>query len=181
MSDNIPFHESGGQFNREGASDNCLYNDHNLCRSTRCGCSCHRETRMAAATDTNRNHHLSSQNNAVGSIQTGLDKYCPKCKVKAPSEQFYCKVDGTQLSSLRCPECQTPGEEVDNYCGHCGSLMKLTDIQLEAAATGPVVNGISEDLVESPVTTADNMDAEEAMRVAIGETKKAKVNKRMFK
>ncbi len=109
----------------------------------------------------------------------GLDKYCPLCHKKAPSDQFYCKVDGTKLSSLRCPECGTPGDQEDSFCGHCGCSMKVTDRQLEAAATGI---GIAEVPMES------SMQAEDSMREALLKRQpsltaslKSKVSNRMFK
>lgn len=105
----------------------------------------------------------------TGPIQTGLDKYCPKCKLKASSDQNFCKKDGTKLSSLRCPECGTPGDQDDNFCGYCGCSMKVTDRQLEAAATGQPVDNIESRVAvssqESPV------DAEAAMRAALAKTK----------
>src|SRR3979490_426155 len=100
----VPFHESGQQ-EVYGVSEDCRFNDHLMCRSPRCGCSCHRQ-----AVDTSPRGDRNSSVHVAGPVQTGLDKYCPVCKDKCPSDQFYCRKDGTKLSSLRCPECNTPGD-----------------------------------------------------------------------
>lgn len=163
MSTNVPFHDSQAVY---GVSEDCKFNDHTMCRSTRCGCSCHRQSRVEE--DHNGINRVVASQAGTGSIQTGLDKYCPKCKVKASSEQNFCKVDGSRLSSLRCPECGTPGDAEDNYCGYCGCSMKVSDRQLEAAATGQPVepeSRIAVDSQESPV------DAEAAMRAALSKSK----------
>ena len=171
--ENVPIHESQAVY---GVSESCKFNDHYpICMSPRCGCSCHRQSRVEADND-GVNRVVASQNRPT-SIQTGLDKYCPICKGKAPFDQFYCKKDGSKLSSLRCPECQTPGEQDDNYCGHCGCSMKVTDRELEAAATGQQVEDI-------PVTG----DPEAAMREAMAaydnkvkDSNPSKISDRMFK
>lgn len=156
-----PFHEQGVQ-QVYGIDEMCIYNDHQLCRNPRCGCSCHKEVRNGSPTS----NSVRVNGSIVGAIQTGLDKYCPTCHKKAPSDHFYCKIDGAKLSSLRCPECGTPGEEVDNFCCHCGCPMKAEDREMEAAATGMTVNRLTVDSAEIP---AGDIDAEAAMRVAMGE------------
>lgn len=160
----VPFHETSNQ-GVFGVSEDCRYNDHTLCRSPRCGCSCHRQARVEA--DHNGVERVVATQERPGPIQTGLDKYCPKCKLKAASDQNFCKKDGTKLSSLRCPECGTPGDQEDNYCGYCGCSMKVSDRQLEAAATGqPIVESrVAVSSQESPV------DAEAAMRAALSKSK----------
>src|SRR6267142_1278957 len=169
MSTNIPFHETGAQ-QSYGISPDCLYNDHPMCRSPRCGCSCHKQAVTREA--------------ITSPIQTGMDKYCPKCKVKAPSEQNFCRVDGAKLSSLRCPECGTPGDQTDNYCGYCGCSMKVDDKKLEDAAMD-----IDAALTDDEIFVTD--DPEAAMRAALdaAATNKSslspanpsKVSPRMFK
>lgn len=185
MSDSqIPFHETGQQ-QVYGVSSDCLYNDHPMCRSPRCGCSCHRQKRVAedrAGVDSRM-----ADKSSTG-VATGLDKYCPLCKVKAASEQNYCTVDGTKLSSLRCPECSTPGEQSHIYCGYCGCSMKMTEAQIEAAATG---NRVAVTTDNSPVATISDEEAVRVMRDAMANKPKAvnkvpapvkpSVNARMFK
>lgn len=161
MSDGrIPLHERQEVY---GVSEDCKYNCHTECRSPRCGCSCHRQARVEA--DNNGVERVMVTQERPGPIQTGLDKYCPKCKLKASSDQNFCKVDGTKLSSLRCPECGTPGDQEDNFCGYCGCSMKVSDRQLEAAATGQSVDRVAE------VSQESSVDAEAAMRAALSKTK----------
>lgn len=177
----VPFHESGQQYNREGASEQCLWNEHLTCRSPRCGCSCHRA---------NSNNSDNKGEDAAGHgrrleqpIQTGLDKYCPVCHKKAPSEHFYCKVDGAKLSSLRCPECGTPGEEVDNFCCHCGCPMKAEDRLMEAAATGNRLPEDSHDISASDLAVEDKMRAAMEARVVktVPAPARPKISMGMFK
>src|SRR5882762_1172983 len=112
----VPFHETGQQ-ETYGVSEDCKFNDHPMCRSPRCGCSCHRQIRPDGNAS---NLSRASSSDDQRYIQTGLDKYCPTCKVKAASDQNFCTADGAKLSSLRCPECGTPGEQSHQYCGYCG-------------------------------------------------------------
>lgn len=158
MGGQVPFHESGQQ-QVYGVDDMCLYNEHPMCRNPRCGCSCHKQARIAA--DQAGVNRVVATEARTASIQTGLDKYCPKCHVKAHNDQNFCKMDGSKLSSLRCPECNSPGEESDNHCGYCGCSMKATDRQLEAAATG---SGIAESYDE---ISGDRDAAEVAMKAAM--------------
>jgi len=123
------------------------------------------------------NRVVATDGRATG-IQTGLDKYCPICKVKAASEQNYCTVDGAKLSSLRCPECGTPGETSHVYCGYCGCSMKVTDRQLEAAATGI---GIAEVPMESSVQAEDSMREALLKRQPSVRPPSANISNRMFK
>lgn len=163
MSTSIPFHESGQQYNREGASEECLWNEHLTCRNPRCGCSCHKQLHRNIP---DRGSNRPDSGNHTGPVQTGLDKYCPVCKVKANSDQNFCTADGAKLSSLRCPECGTPGEQSHQYCGYCGCSMKAEDRLMEAAATGSAGNRLPVDSTE--ISTGD-INAEASMRVAMGE------------
>lgn len=159
----IPLHESQEVY---GVSEDCKFNDHTLCRSTRCGCSCHRAGRVA--TDNSGVGHIRADKapNIAGVI-AGLDKYCPKCKVKAGGDQNYCKIDGSKLSSLRCPECNTPGDESDNYCGYCGCGMKQIEIE---AALGMDMAG-EFDAPPGATITGIKLTAEAAMKAALKSTK----------
>jgi hypothetical protein len=57
---------------------------------------------------------------------------------------------------------------MDNFCGYCGCPMKAEDREMEAAATGATIigNRLPVDSAEIPV---GDIDAEAAMRVAMGE------------
>jgi Double zinc ribbon len=153
MMADMPFHDRQEVY---GVSEDCKFNDHNMCRSPRCGCSCHRQTHIP---NTNGGDRINNQ--PSGLVQSGLDKYCPTCKVKASSDQNYCTADGSKLSSLRCPECGTPGEESHVYCGYCGQLMKA-DQRLEEAAIG---SRVTDNIAQSPEEAEAMMKAALANRV----------------
>jgi hypothetical protein len=153
----VPFHEMQEAY---GISESCKYNEHYpQCQSPRCGCSCHKSHRQHSPDNSNSNSNPRGADSVsnVGSSLQPLDKYCPKCKERKGSDENFCRKDGTRLSSLRCPECGTPGDAEDNYCGYCGCSMKLEDRQLEMAATG----------VEMVETVANVEAAEAAMKAAM--------------
>jgi len=162
MADQVPFHETKQVM---GVTEACRYNDHTLCNGAggRCRCDCHG---MASIMATQEGPVMQAPKFHSRLSDTPPDKYCPVCKVQRPSEENFCRADGTKLSSLRCPECGTPGEQTDLFCAYCGCSMKA-DQQLEDAAIG---SQVTEDQLEISVSDVEDMAAKVAeanMRAAM--------------
>lgn len=88
-----------------GVSESCRYNDHSDCRAPGCGCTCHAPAPNIPP--------------SIGSI--GPEKACPKCGVKRPFAETYCRIDGERLASLLCGVCGAGMNPEDCYCYKCGS------------------------------------------------------------
>lgn len=91
-----------------GVSDSCLYNSHSECRSPNCGCSCHKP-------EVNPNIPIPP------SMEGGPEKACPKCGVRRPFVEVFCRVDGERLASLLCGMCGTGMNPEDAFCHQCGA------------------------------------------------------------
>lgn len=144
----IPLHQTVTPY---GVSEDCLMNDHTVCRSPRCGCDCHVKARQVA--DERGVNRVAATS---GPIPHDLEKVCPVCQAKYAEDRHFCTVDGHRLSSLKCPECGSVAAVDDNYCGYCGQPMKggerqqPSDEQLEAAATGPAPAAIPPPVLPRP-------------------------------
>src|SRR5882724_3073888 len=88
-----------------GVSESCRYNDHEVCRAPGCGCTCHQPQPAEVA--------LSSQ-------PIGPEKACPKCGIKRPATETFCRIDGERLASLLCGVCGSGMNPEDSYCWSCG-------------------------------------------------------------
>jgi len=88
-----------------GVSESCKYNDHSECRAPGCGCDCHRPAPI----------HLSEPK-----VVAGPEKACPKCGLKRPFVETYCRIDGERLASLLCGVCGSGMNPEDSYCYNCG-------------------------------------------------------------
>jgi hypothetical protein len=91
-----------------GISETCLYNDHDACRNPRCACSCHHP-------EVNPNIPIPAE------IAAGPEKACPKCGVKRPFAEVFCRIDGERLASLLCGVCGAGMEPADSFCWRCSA------------------------------------------------------------
>lgn len=91
-----------------GVSEACGFNDHADCRIPGCGCDCHvPKTEVQVVSNV--------------SIPPGPEKACPKCGVKRPFSETYCRIDGSRLASLLCGVCGVGMEVGDGFCWGCGA------------------------------------------------------------
>lgn len=90
-----------------GISEACGYNDHSDCRVMGCGCDCHAPKVKEEVTN--------------GHESPSPEKCCPKCGIKRPFHETFCRIDGERLSSLLCGVCGAGMEPVDLFCWQCSS------------------------------------------------------------
>lgn len=134
-----------------GTSEACAYNDHEQCRAARCRCTCHTGQVAEALAP------------VIAQVATapvsGAEKVCPKCGIKRPTHEAYCRIDGERLSSLLCGTCGAGGEPGDAFCWKCGS---------PAGSDKPaVVNDLADDhRGDSGAASAEDATATEAETLA---------------
>lgn len=177
-----------------GVSESCKFNDHELCRSPRCGCDCH--TKVRAAADIAGVERITAPMRQAPYIDKSMTKSCPICKGKFPADQNYCKQDGSRLSSLLCPNCSSTFELADKYCGECGCVVdkQMREDELVAAAARgdipvPVVPMVPIATPVIPELAAAAADIEPKTRITIKPTgpavgtpvKQPVISTRMFK
>lgn len=93
-----------------GISEACGYNDHTDCRVMGCGCDCHIRPSQEEV-----------QAKLEAAAGKGPEKACPKCGVKRPFTEVYCRIDGERLASLLCGMCGAGMEVEDGFCWKCSS------------------------------------------------------------
>lgn len=104
----MPIHD---QVAVTGVSEACKYNDHSDCRAPRCGCTCH----IPPPSQGDIELKLSQM------AGVGPQKACPKCGVKRPQSETFCRIDGERLASLLCGVCGSGMEVEDAFCWSCSS------------------------------------------------------------
>lgn len=114
---------------RGGVTEACLFNDHSMCNNPRCGCDCHIQ---AAARE------VIAQSRPDIPVQAGPEKSCPKCGIKRPGHEIFCRIDGERLSSLLCNLCGAGREPEDKFCHQCGGPANAT--KPEGAELPRVIN-----------------------------------------
>jgi len=112
-----------------GITEACKFNDHHMCGNPRCACSCHNPT--VASTESSN------------SIESEPEKSCPKCGVKRPAHETFCRIDGERLSSLACNICGRGREPDDKFCFNCGSPAGVKGPNGTAAAIVQAARGAS--------------------------------------
>lgn len=129
-----------------GVSESCKYNDHDQCRAPGCGCTCH----TPAPTITEQ---------LTKAAEVGPENACPTCGVKRPSNELFCRIDGSRLTSLACNMCGRGMNPEDKFCFNCGApkgtvgLVKIPQVvtvpQVEVPTVGyeqQVLRGLQEEL-----------------------------------
>src|ERR1700690_2847534 len=95
-----------------GVTEACAFNDHSMCNNSRCACDCHRPQEPSPSIPAS----ISDPNES---------KQCPKCLIKRPAFERFCRVCGSKLGSLQCMACSAIGEPQDKFCYQCGMPMKV--------------------------------------------------------
>jgi len=149
----MPLHD---QAKVAGVSESCRYNDHNDCRAPGCSCTCHRPS---------PNPNIPSPS----PTEAAPEKACPKCGVRRPFIEEYCRIDGERLASLLCGMCGKGMDPADSYCWQCGAPKGSATSQPKVVVTVPapesgevdygnqVLRAIQEEL---SVTRGDNGNLE---------------------
>src|ERR1700733_7988862 len=107
-----------------GITEVCKYNDHTLCNNPRCACTCHtpEPARSAPIPDS-----IADPQQLKG---------CPKCNIKRPAFERFCRACGTKLGSLACFGCGQVCEPSDAFCFSCGCPL-TKDAAAQAATQAP--------------------------------------------
>ena len=147
-----------------GVTEACAFNDHHMCNNSRCACDCHRKVEVSPSIPAS----ISDPNES---------KQCPKCLIKRPAFERFCRVCGSKLGSLQCMACSAIGEPEDKFCYQCGCPMSKDSVKVSqdnghshpiAPKLSPeaesineqevlrALQGISEELAPKPQTGGDN-------------------------
>lgn len=106
-------------------SEQCLYNEHDRCRG--CECDCHQPRRAQASEQVAATQPMTAD--------PAVLLTCPRCLVKRPGHERFCRVCGVKLASLACPGCNTICEPSDSFCWQCGCpLSKDAAARVQPAA-----------------------------------------------
>lgn len=114
MSAGSPFHAT---VSMPGISQDCLFNDHPMCKG--CGCTCHKKKAAAQVKAAEAEVVETHSTGVVGGEVSGR-MVCPQCGDKRPDGEKFCRRDGTKLLSLSCWACGEIYMPADKYCWNCG-------------------------------------------------------------
>lgn len=124
-----------------GVSEACKYNSHEECRAPRCGCSCHIRPSVEEVAE-----------KLEAAAGRGPEKACPKCGIKRPQNETFCRIDGERLASLLCGVCGAGMEVEDGFCWNCSSPKgKVADPISGYDNSGPRVISVPQVVVGSEV------------------------------
>ncbi len=140
-----------------GVSEMCKYNDHELCRSPRCGCDCHQQRRVQQERVEERAQVEVVQTERVVRTNTG-PMVCPQCRQRRSEDERFCRQDGTRLVSLTCIECGALYDPGDKYCYSCGGRLDVpaTERVRVPAQTAPRPKATANPVpVHTPVVAGD--------------------------